>query len=190
MTACGKEKWFNKVLKKPSSRTPGGETEKSFTKFIRDAHFSLLCLQFIWLSVQDRQHPASPGDKKVVLWVDDNPENNADEVKEGEEKHEINVTQVVSTKDAKQFLSKNGSLKGKPTRSFRVITDIYREDEGPKAAENLIKYMRDNGWTKVPILVYCSSKKKKQVITTAITYSSITNFIALLIFFLRERGWN
>lgn len=159
MADCGKEVWFNKALAKRVGKTPGGETEKSFTKFIRDAHFSLLCLQLVWLSIQDGRHPAGKADAKVVLWVDDNPENNTDEVNSGKEKYSIQTTQVISTNDAKKFLAGHESLKAKPSRGFRVITDIYREDEGPKAAENLIKHMRNNGWTNVPILIYCSSIK-------------------------------
>lgn len=159
MSDVGKEEWFGKALAKQISKTPGGETEKSFTKFIRDSHFSLLCLQLVWLSIQDsHHHAAGSGGDKVVLWVDDNPENNTDEISSGKEKYGIKATQAVSTSEAKKFLSKHGALKSKPSRNFRVITDIYREDEGPKAAENLIEHMRTNGWDNVPILIYCSSK--------------------------------
>lgn len=160
MSDCGKDEWFGKALAKQISKTPGGETEKSFTKFIRDAHFSLLCLQLVLLSIQDSHTSGSSSVKedKIVLWVDDNPENNTDEINSGKEKYGIKATQAVSTSEAKKFLSKHGALKSKPSRNFRVITDIYREDEGPKAAENLIEHMRTNGWDNVPILIYCSSK--------------------------------
>lgn len=63
--------------------------------------------------------------EKVIMWVDDNPENNQAEV-EAAKSYGINVVQKVSTSEAEKYLKSNPNLKSAAPSHFRIITDCYR----------------------------------------------------------------
>eukprot|EP01098_Paradermamoeba_levis_P010819 TRINITY_DN4562_c0_g6_i2.p1 TRINITY_DN4562_c0_g6~~TRINITY_DN4562_c0_g6_i2.p1 ORF type:complete len:219 (+),score=92.69 TRINITY_DN4562_c0_g6_i2:59-715(+) len=70
---------------------------------------------------------------KDVLWVDDHPENNQQEIGFLEDQ-KITVTTEKSTKKALAFLEKFLSSTPSPHSSnFRIITDLYRDDEREEA---------------------------------------------------------
>lgn len=94
---------------------------------------------------------------RIVLWVDDNPENNSKEVTDAKNKYSIEVIQKVTTEEAKEYFTKNKEkIKKGSFSEFRVITDCYRPDEGEDAGLNLIKFIRENDY-KCPILIYTSN---------------------------------
>jgi len=68
------------------------------------------------------------------------------------------VIQKKSTAEVVEFLQSNSHLKSACPSQFRVITDFHRDDEGDKAAANLITALRSQGWTSTPVLIYCSEK--------------------------------
>lgn len=102
--------------------------------------------------------------KRVILWVDDSPENNKKEVTNAVEKYDLSFQQKISTKEAQLYMQSNIQFNSCIPDSFRIITDSFRPDEGDAAAINLIKWVRStyvNETTKesllIPILIYCSN---------------------------------
>jgi CheY-like chemotaxis protein len=96
---------------------------------------------------------ATQAEDKVrrILWVDDNPENNALEIANFRDKG-IEVVTATSTADAMGRLLADG-------HAFSVvISDLARREEGqnhPKAGIELIKAINDASIT-VPVIVYSS----------------------------------
>ena len=82
-------------------------------------------------------------EEKIILWVDDNPENNIAEVKEAEKTYLLKVVQKKSTNEAMSFLKANPNLKEAPPSHFRVITDCYRYS--PYLHTSLIKKKKKRG---------------------------------------------
>lgn len=81
-------------------------------------------------------------EKRLILWVDDNPENNAKEVRKAK-KLGIDVVQVEDTTEAFAYLNKNKHLQKAHPQAFRysngylhfsnqprIITDANREEDG------------------------------------------------------------
>ena len=100
--------------------------------------------------------PTSPGARrKHILWVDDNPSNNAFIIdKLG--KDGVEVTEALSTREALTFLGKN-------TKNIDVIiSDMGRFEDGqyqPNAGLKLIEAMRDLG---IPIFVFSSAQYARE----------------------------
>ncbi|KAL6067847.1 Tripartite motif-containing protein 3 [Balamuthia mandrillaris] len=118
-------------------------------------------LQLVVLGVmggeEGENQRAEPGNETqqapVLLWVDDQPDNNAKEVAIATGLG-WTVVQKKSTQEAKEYLEANPDLKARPFASFRIISDIFRPDEGDDAAKNLITWLRENGWA-TPVMIYC-----------------------------------
>lgn len=110
--------------------------------------------------VAERSHPhsldparptADAPARESILWVDDNPANNAFEVARIRSAG-IAVDQVDSTDEALASLTH--------TRYTKVITDLQRHENGrtsPQAGIELINRMRENG-IPTPVYVYCSRR--------------------------------
>lgn len=113
--------------------------------------------------VAEQTHPHSldttssnsaPARNEAILWVDDNPANNAFEVARLRQAG-IVVHQVLSTDEALASLTHN--------RYTTVITDVERQENGqtlPQAGIELLNRMRENDIF-TPVYVYCSKTAVK-----------------------------
>lgn len=93
--------------------------------------------------------------ERVLLWVDDKPENNGTEVSKYSVMCDIEFVQLKSTRSVQEFLASHRALRRRTSAYFRLITDRYRDDESGDAAASLIGWLRSNGW-RVPALLYCN----------------------------------
>jgi CheY-like chemotaxis protein len=99
--------------------------------------------------------PASVSHVPRVLWVDDNPQNNAFQIARLKSKS-IDVVEARSTSEAMQLLG------GNPSFSV-VISDMGRREDGrfqPKAGLSLAEQMRNAGLT-TPVFFYTSDAQAK-----------------------------
>jgi len=95
---------------------------------------------------------------RSILWVDDNPKNNATLVQHLSERG-IKVVTADSTSD--------GLSKFSAGRFDRIITDMGRTERGdynPTAGVDLIKAIRERD-PAIPIIVYCSWRAAQQHMT-------------------------
>ncbi|KZT28736.1 hypothetical protein NEOLEDRAFT_773724 [Neolentinus lepideus HHB14362 ss-1] len=118
-------------------------------------------------SYREGRQRVSHNGRKCLLWVDDNPENNMEEVAFALG-HNIQVYQFTSTAALKMWLEAHQEIRLlDDTSHLRVITDNARwesrrgNDRGKdifnfSAGENLIRYMRGHQY-QAPILVYCGA---------------------------------
>jgi len=156
----GRKGWFGKLIKKKKKKT---KIDQHLADLIVDFQKALILVQLL-VSIEQSSTPTKSDEKKkIVLWVDDNPENNKGEIKSAVDKYSLDIVQKISTKEAKDFLldSKNISLKNSHPSDFRIITDCFRVDEGDDAGKNLIQWLRTSeegsGYERTPILIYCSN---------------------------------
>jgi CheY-like chemotaxis protein len=101
--------------------------------------------------------PPERDTSKTVLWVDDNPTNNAYEIAKLERADRYRVDQAKSTRGAL------GKLK--LTNYAVIITDMGRQEDGnfvPDAGLQLISAVRDMG-IETPIYVYTSPGSAEQL---------------------------
>jgi len=103
--------------------------------------------------------------RRVVLWVDDNHEENNKHVMDKAEKAGVTFVRLASTDEALEFLDNNKAILKRPSTRFRVITDMVREEsrsKGPvlkyrEAGLDLIKHLRSAKYDyKNQIYVYTS----------------------------------
>ncbi|KAH3732223.1 hypothetical protein Pelo_16945 [Pelomyxa schiedti] len=145
----GKKSWVGKLWRKKKPKKVHAETLKD----------SILALQKLLFAAQlislvQSQDASEKKQDRTVLWVDDNPDNNTEEVKEATSKYKIKVIQKTSSKEAYLFLESNPQLKSVQSSQFRIVQDLYREDEGEDAGKNFLHKLRSEGWN-TPILIYC-----------------------------------
>jgi CheY-like chemotaxis protein len=99
-----------------------------------------------------------PSTPRRILWVDDNPSNNAFEIARLRD-NGVEIYEVKSTDEALRLLVTQGL-------SFRaVISDMGRREGGvfrPKAGISLIQQVRNAG-IKIPIFVFTTSMKIEQI---------------------------
>lgn len=89
---------------------------------------------------------------KNILWVDDQPQNNAIEI-EAFKKRGVGVTNALSTKEAINLLN------SKPTFDV-IISDMYRVEDSvgqAMAGINLLKELKKNNFN-IRTYIYCSDK--------------------------------
>ena len=105
-----------------------------------------------------------PREQKVVFWVDDKPENNFKLAKEVEE-NDISCVFCISTKDALREIEKYRWLLYFEEASFRVVTDMVREEDGKMnytAGVDLVeKLFRDEKYN-FEVLIFCNDLKRAQ----------------------------
>jgi hypothetical protein len=114
-----KNKWSAKVIKK-KKLSPKNHAE-NVTVLAKDLSRALMIIQSVGLT----QIQTAPGDVKILLWVDDNPENNTKEVSSAMDTYGLQVVQKKSTKEAMGWLAENSRLKNASLATFRVITDFH-----------------------------------------------------------------
>ncbi|KAJ3379338.1 hypothetical protein HDU84_006736 [Entophlyctis sp. JEL0112] len=95
----------------------------------------------------------APAGTRVVLWVDDCPQNNAAIIAAAKAMG-IQVLQATSTQEAIAFLDKNAWS----AWDFRVITDMHRIERGFEVKDAGIRFIKDLNYRKppFPVLLYCS----------------------------------
>ncbi|KAJ3111323.1 hypothetical protein HK100_002725 [Physocladia obscura] len=91
--------------------------------------------------------------QKVLLWVDDHPENNVSLVNMARSVG-IKVQQARSTQEALEFLDRNNWQ----AWDFKVITDMHRIENGNEVKDAGIKFIKELQYRKppFPVLLYCS----------------------------------
>ncbi|KAI9350086.1 hypothetical protein BDR26DRAFT_573603 [Obelidium mucronatum] len=91
--------------------------------------------------------------QKVILWVDDHPENNS-KIMARAAANNIKVVQVRSTREALEFLDKNSWQ----SCDFRIITDMHRIEAGIEVKDAGIQFIKELHFRKppFPVLLYCS----------------------------------
>ncbi len=97
--------------------------------------------------------PRAAAKAPTILWVDDNPTNNALEIAQLRDR-EIDVVQAASTDEAMAALNKN-------LRFDAIISDMARREHGEyrsQAGLVLLKALKRAGYEDVPFLVYSSEK--------------------------------
>jgi hypothetical protein len=92
--------------------------------------------------------------ERVLLWVDDKPENNEPEVSKYGVMCDIEFVQLKSTRSVQEFLASHRALLRRTSAHFRLVTDRRRDGEPGDAGATLIAWLRSNGW-RVPALIYC-----------------------------------
>ncbi|KAI9350083.1 hypothetical protein BDR26DRAFT_573643 [Obelidium mucronatum] len=90
--------------------------------------------------------------QKVILWVDDHPENNS-KIMARAAANNIKV-RVRSTREALEFLDKNSWQ----SCDFRIITDMHRIEAGIEVKDAGIQFIKELHFRKppFPVLLYCS----------------------------------
>ena len=112
-----------------------------------DVHKALFVAQLLVLAADAKRGADT---SRVLLWVDDHPENNTDEVAKYGAQYSIEFRQLVSSTAVREHLAANAVLQGQSPAQFRLITDRHRDDEPDgQAGANLIRWLRTNDW-KVP----------------------------------------
>jgi hypothetical protein len=101
----------------------------------------------------DGAHDGDDGER-VLLWVDDNPENNVNEVNKFGVMWDIDFVQLTSTRAVQEHLAKRGALRRRSAAHFRLITDRRRVDDPGDAGATLVAWLRGARW-RVPCLLYC-----------------------------------
>jgi hypothetical protein len=161
-----KQTVFNKVIKK---RKKAKSVDTNLEHACKDL---LTALNIVHIAILGATQPESAKTDRTVLWVDDHPENNKDDVAKAKKDYHVSVVQKKSTEEAMDYVkSKVDKLKSAPSSQFRIVTDFYRDDEKEKAAESLIKSLRDDGW-KCPVLIYCG--EQSNVINLLAENSNVT----------------
>jgi ubiquitin C len=103
-----------------------------------------------------------PRSLKVVVWVDDEPENNFNWIREVESLG-ISVVICTSTEEAIFILENYSWLLSIDGSDFRVVTDMVRLEKGKwnyTAGIDLITSMREQFQYHHKILIYCKDTKK------------------------------
>lgn len=94
-------------------------------------------------------------DERLMLWVDDHPENNSAEIAKYGPKYDVAFVQLNSSSATRAYLARHTALNQRPASRFRLISDRHRDDEpGGQAGPNLIRSLRRDAWH-VPALLYC-----------------------------------
>eukprot|EP00005_Dracoamoeba_jomungandri_P001328 CAMPEP_0174253052 /NCGR_PEP_ID=MMETSP0439-20130205/2394_1 /TAXON_ID=0 /ORGANISM="Stereomyxa ramosa, Strain Chinc5" /LENGTH=1199 /DNA_ID=CAMNT_0015333859 /DNA_START=71 /DNA_END=3670 /DNA_ORIENTATION=- len=139
-----------------SKEVPKAPMRKKFVDLLHKNQTVMGLLQLAILSQPLRNKITKKNANRTLLWVDDHPENNEEEIKKVKQLG-ILCEQKVSTEEAIEFLKQNcDRLKNCSSFQFRTITDQYREGEGEDAGKNLIDYLRQEGWV-VPVMVYSTN---------------------------------
>lgn len=111
--------------------------------------------------IDDDAPPPYEANPRVVLWVDDRPQNNADLIRMAESEN-INVIIATTTAKACEIIDR-----GVDGWNFRVITDMHRvEENGVSVAHAGLRLMEEllsRRMAVYPILLYTGTRKNVQV---------------------------
>ena len=95
--------------------------------------------------------------KNIIVWTDDNPQNNV-KIIDTLEKKEIEVMQLVSTKISDIWVREFGWFLNWKEIKYKIVTDMVRteeENDNYYAGIDLLeKLFNEYGFT-APILIYC-----------------------------------
>ncbi|CAD8064202.1 unnamed protein product [Paramecium sonneborni] len=105
-----------------------------------------------------------PRSHQVLLWVDDNPENNYSYAEDLERQNQkISVIFCTSTKDAILIIQKYKWMIYLQSSQFRVVSDMVRIEEGKmnyNAGIDLIHYLYQQMKYKNRTLIFCGDQKR------------------------------
>ena len=126
-------------------RTAKGAAKRA----LADLHKALFVAQLLVLAAAAAAGGGAAEAKRVLLWVDDHPENNRDEMAKYGGRYEIEFRALVSTTAVREHLATHDDdLRARSAATFRLITDRHRDDEPDgQAGANLIRWLRSNGWS-------------------------------------------
>ncbi|CAD8201346.1 unnamed protein product [Paramecium pentaurelia] len=107
-----------------------------------------------------------PRSENVLLWVDDNPENNYGYAEEIErQNNKISIIFCTSTKDAIQIIQKYKWLIYLAQSQFRVVSDMVRIEEGKtnyNAGIDLLCHLYQQMKYKNHTLIFCGDQQRAQ----------------------------
>jgi hypothetical protein len=110
--------------KKKKKKAP--KMEQQIHSLVEELQRFIIAFQLTTLfKQQQRSLSSTSSTEHVVLWVDDNPENNGAELTTATDDYKLTVIQKTSTKQAQEFVnSKKQQLTN--NQYFGVVTDCYR----------------------------------------------------------------
>lgn len=111
-----------------------------------------------------------------MLWVDDNPQNNDEEIRKYAPLYHLHVEQLASSAAVRSYLAARASVQRRSAATCRLITDRHREGEGDddgtlqprrefvsyllpacnQAGVRLVEWLRAHDWP-MPALLYCGN---------------------------------
>ena len=114
--------------------------------------------EYFYIKLQQIQMPRSP---KIVVWVDDHPENNEDWIQDLE-KQAISVVTCLTTADAISIMNNYKWILMLRGSAIRIVTDMHRIENGIErktAGIDLIKQLRKNHGFYNDILIFTSHEE-------------------------------
>ena len=114
--------------------------------------------EYFYIKLQQVQIPRSP---KIVVWVDDNPQNNKKWIHKLE-KQAISVVTCITTADAISIMNTYKWILMLRGSAIRIVTDMHRNEDGiskPTAGIELIKQLRERYGFHNDILIFTGREK-------------------------------
>lgn len=153
-----RKSWAKGIIKTSSIKTK----KQDLTKLFYELQCGITILQ---ISIYSSPQPKIVPERKLIIWRDDNSNNNTTEINKLS-KSGIEIVQVTSDKKALSTIKKNLEFIRNNPESVRIITSYINSDED-KGTENLIKSIHSMKLN-IPILIY--SNNKEESLNLALTY--------------------
>ena len=130
-----------------------------FTSFVTDRIEARRDYEKVWLT--EIESPSST-DKNVLLWVDDEPRDNMDLLRQLEERRgsQMEILRVTSTRAAEAWMREFAWLFSRTNREIKVVTDMSRLEDTERneinqvAGLSLIRLLQWCGYS-TKVLIYC-----------------------------------